>query len=326
MTTIGLIINPMAGRDIRRLVAAASLQSAPEKMLTARRLLSGMAAVPDTEVVMVNDYEGFGRYALHELGELLPVRLVAAEKEPSNGASTTDWARRLQDEGARVVVSVGGDGTQRNVAQAGLRIPMLPIAGGTNNVACWTGDQTAAGFAAALYAVRGDDPLLVGRQAKLIHVQLDNGHEELALIDAALVRQTYTGALAVWRPEDVEQLFLSMADPVRPGLSNVGGFFQPTYADDDVALHLTLGDETMGQRPVLAVMAPGLVVPFYVKASATVDLNSPVVWSRPQGGSVALDGERTVVLRPDEPVSLRVERDGPFVLDPQKILAAPTQF
>ncbi|WP_430626466.1 diacylglycerol kinase family protein [Sulfobacillus thermotolerans] len=249
MTTIGLIINPMAGRDIRRLVAAASLQSAPEKMLTARRLLSGMAAVPDTEVVMVNDYEGFGRYALHELGELLPVRLVAAEKEPSNGASTTDWARRLQDEGARVVVSVGGDGTQRNVAQAGLR-----------------------------------------------------------------------------RPEDVEQLFLSMADPVRPGLSNVGGFFQPIYADDDVALHLTLGDETMGQRPVLAVMAPGLVVPFYVKASATVDLNSPVVWSRPQGGSVALDGERTVVLRPDEPVSLRVERDGPFVLDPQKILAAPTQF
>lgn len=313
----------MAGRDIRRLVAAASLQSAPEKMLTARRLMAGMAAVAGTEVVMVNDYEGFGRYALHELGDLLPVRLVEADREPSNGASTTSWARRLEDAGARVIVSVGGDGTQRNVAQASLAVPVLPVAGGTNNVACWTGDQTAAGYAAALYAARGDDPLVVGRQAKMIHVQLESGHEEVALIDAALVRQTYTGALAVWRAEDVEQLLLSIADPVRPGLSNVGGFFQPVYADDDAALRLALAGEGAGRQPVLAVMAPGLIVPFYVDSSERVALGAQVPWSRAEGGSVALDGERTVVLRPGEPVYLRVERDGPFVLEPRRILAEP---
>lgn len=108
MPTIGLIINPMAGRDIRRLVAAASLQSAPEKMLVVRRLFSGMSGIPDTEVMMIDDYEGFGRYALHELNDLLPVKLIAGEKEPSNGASTIDWAKRLEQAGARVIVSVGG--------------------------------------------------------------------------------------------------------------------------------------------------------------------------------------------------------------------------
>ncbi|OLZ11746.1 NAD(+)/NADH kinase [Sulfobacillus thermosulfidooxidans] len=323
MPTIGLIINPMAGRDIRRLVAAASLQSAPEKMLVVRRLFSGMSGIPDTEVMMIDDYEGFGRYALHELNDLLPVKLIAGEKEPSNGASTIDWAKRLEQAGARVIVSVGGDGTQRNIAQAHLRIPILPIAGGTNNVACWTGDQTAAGYACALYLARGDDPLDVGFQAKLIHVQLESGHEELALIDVALVRQAYTGALAVWHAEDVERLLLTVADPVRPGLSNVGGFLNPVFPGDDVALQVTLRGGPPGQA-TLAVMAPGLMTPFYVQQAEPLALGQTVTWSRKEGGSLALDGERSVVLRPQEPVMLRVIRDGPFVLDPTKILRRPS--
>ncbi len=319
MPTIGLIVNPMAGRDIRRLVAAASLQSAPEKMLVVRRIFAGMAGIPDTEVLMVDDYEGFGRYAFHELSTVVPVRLIAGEKEPSNGNSTIDWALRLQQAGAHVIMSVGGDGTQRNIAQAHLDIPILPIAGGTNNVACWTGDQTAAGYACALYVARGDDPLEVGCQAKLIHVQQESGHEELALIDVALVRQTYTGALAVWHAEDVERLLLSVADPVRPGLSNVGGFLHPIWPADDIAMEIILHDGPPGHE-TLAVLAPGLMTPFYVKQAEPVSLGQPVVWSRSEGGTLALDGERSVVLHADETVMLRVVRDGPFVLDPPKIL------
>ncbi len=319
MPTIGLIVNPMAGRDIRRLVAAASLQSAPEKMLVVRRIFAGLAGIPGTEVLMIDDYEGFGRYAFYELGKLLRVRLVDGEKEPSNGNSTIDWALRLQQNGAHVIMSVGGDGTQRNIAQAHLGIPILPIAGGTNNVACWTGDQTAAGYAAALYVARGDDPLEVGYRAKLIHVKQQTGHEELALVDVALVHQTYTGALAVWHAEDVERLFLTLADPIRPGLSNVGGFIHPIGPEDDVATEIVLnggppGDET------LAVLAPGLITPFYVNHAKEVPLGRPVVWRRDEGGSLALDGERTVVLWPGESVTLMVVRDGPFILDPAKIL------
>ncbi len=312
----------MAGRDIRRLVAAASLQSSPEKMLVARRLLSGMAAVGDAEVVMINDYEGFGRYSVQELGDLLPVRLVQAEKEPSNGASTTDWAVRLQDAGARLIIAVGGDGTQRNVAQAGLHIPILPVAGGTNNVACWNGDQTAAGYAAALYVARQDDPLEVGLQAKLIHVQPENGHEDLALIDAALVRQTYTGALAVWHAEDVSRLLLTVADPARPGLSNLGGFLHPLAPCDEAAVHIRLASPPLPRsRPIRAVLAPGLIASFFVESFYAGPLDESVRWSSPFGGTIALDGERTVVLRPDELVTLSVRRDGPFILDPQKILS-----
>jgi hypothetical protein len=319
MPTIGLIVNPMAGRDIRRLVAAASLQSAPEKMLAVRRIFAGMAGIPGTEVLMIDDYEGFGRYAFHELASILPVRLIDGEREPSNGHSTIDWAWRLQQQGAHLIVSVGGDGTQRNIAQARLNIPILPIAGGTNNVACWTGDQTAAGYAAALYVARGDDPLDVGCQAKLIHVKQQNGHEELALIDVALVHQTYTGALAVWHADDVERLLLTIADPVRPGLSNVGGFIHPIGSGDDRAVEIALDDGPPGEK-TWAVLAPGLITPFYVKQTKAVSLGQPITWQRAEGGSLALDGERTVVLRPGEVVTLQVIRDGPYVLDPAKIL------
>ncbi len=320
MSIIGLIVNPMAGRDIRRLVAAASLQSAPEKMLAVRRLIAGIAAVPGMEVMMVDDYEGFGRYAHHELSSILPVRLITGEKEPSNGTSTIDWALRLQEAGARMVMSVGGDGTQRNIAQAHLRIPVLAIAGGTNNVACWTGDQTAAGYAGALYVARGDDPLEVGYQAKLVHIHQESGHEELALIDVALVRQAFTGALAVWHADDVERLLLSVADPVRPGLSNVGGFVHPVFPDDDVAMHVIFGTKGPKPQQILAVMAPGLMTPFEVSQAEVVPLGQTVMWIREEGGSLALDGERTVVLRRGEPVWLTVLRDGPFMLDPKKIL------
>ena len=52
---IGLIINPMAGRDIRRLVAYASLQSQPEKAQAARRIAAGLAAVPGVALLVPED-------------------------------------------------------------------------------------------------------------------------------------------------------------------------------------------------------------------------------------------------------------------------------
>lgn len=314
---IGLIINPMAGRDIRRLVAYASLQSGPEKALGAKRIMAGMAAVADVEVLLPDDRAGFFAWLKEETANTLPVRLVS--RPIGEEDSTTLWVRMLVDAGARVLVVVGGDGTQRNVAEAAPTVPVLPIAGGTNNVACYLGDQTAGGYAVARYLADGLDPREVGTRAKILRVGLPGGREALALIDVALTRQNYTGAMAIWDPGDVVALILTVADPVRPGLSNVGGFHHHLTQQEAGGLHIAMGP---GGSEIPAVLAPGLVANFPVASVDRVDFDQPILLRADRdGGTLSLDGERTVVLRPNEEAEVRIRRDGPFVLDPLRILA-----
>ncbi|MDA8194335.1 MAG: ATP-NAD kinase [Thermaerobacter sp.] len=321
---VGLIVNPMAGRDIRRVVAAASLQSSPEKLLAVRRILAGIAAVPGIRVVMPDDREGFSDYVASEVRS--PVRISLAKGPDGDaGALTMGWVGALQSAGAGVLVVVGGDGTQRNAAQGLPAVPVLPVAGGTNNVACWTGDQTVAGYAAALYLARSLDPASVGQRAKIIHVRV-GGHEDMALIDVALVRQPFTGALAVWRADDVEALILGIADPARPGLSNVGGFVSPLRPEDDFGLFMALAADDDEVPGVPTVLVPGLMATMRVRGFSQLAFGQTVSVSRPAGGTLALDGERTVVLHRGETAEVWVQRDGPYVLDPVRVLTASPAY
>lgn len=314
---IGLLINPMAGRDIRRLVAHASLQSQAEKALIVQRIVAGIAAVPGVRVLLPEDRSGFFSWLAGELTNDVPVELVTRPHTLDD--STVLWVQMLEAAGAQALIVVGGDGTQRNVAQAHPAVPVLPIAGGTNNVACYLGDQTAGGYAVARLLGDGCSWRDFAVQSKLLHVELSPGLEELALIDVALTRQNYTGAMAVWDPDDVLALVLSRADAVRPGLSNVGGFFEPVGVQDDFGLYLELGS---GGGVVPAVMAPGLMATFHVQSQCHIGFGEPVDLSPGDGaGSLALDGERTVVLTPGQSVRVTLDRDGPWVLDPERILA-----
>lgn len=313
----------MAGRDIRRLVAFASLQSTPEKLLVVRRILAGIAVNRDhVDILIPGDYEGLSSLIADEAKQQfgLEVAVIGDLASPSSADTTKWWADQLQDAGADLIIAIGGDGTQRNIAQANPRVPILPIAGGTNNVACWNGDQTAAGYAAGLYATNMDRYQHMLYPQKIIHVATGD-REDVALIDVAMVRQNFTGALAVWNPEDVVALALTVADPTRPGLSNVGGYVEPIAPEDDAMAWIDLGDSKSGSGPYYGVLAPGLMTPFYITGHRKIALNQEVLLpTLASGGSLALDGERTIVLRPGQDATLQVRRDGPRYILPNKIL------
>ena len=57
-TTVGLIANPTAGRDIRRLTARASLMPNHEKASIVRRMLHGLTAAGMDTVVYLADNAG----------------------------------------------------------------------------------------------------------------------------------------------------------------------------------------------------------------------------------------------------------------------------
>ncbi len=321
MIRIALVINLMAGRDIRRLVAHASLTSATDKLLAARRILAGVAAVPGVGVLMVDDWEGIGRGLSQEYPAV--VELVAQETAPPGpDQRTTAWVRSLEWAGAQVILLVGGDGTQRNAAEAVPKVPLLAVAGGTNNVACWVGDETVAGYSAARWAANRPPLADTATQAKLLHIQSEREPEQVALIDVALVRQRVTGALAVWNARDVVALALAVADPVRPGLSNLGGMIAPVSPEDDFGLVLAVESGEGRPAAVASVLAPGLMRSFQVKSVERMWFGQTVTWAPEQGGTLALDGERTIVLAPDEGVRLALRRDGPWFLDPDRILLA----
>lgn len=302
------------------MVAAAGLHSTADKLLAARRLLAGMAAVEDTEVWMVDDREGLAAYLAAEVGPWLH-RVPEGQAEGS--ARTPEWTRRLEDVGVSVLVAVGGDGTQRLVAQARPQVPVLPVAGGTNNVACWVGDETAAGMAAARYAAGGLRLSDVARRVKWIRVEGEVEAPEVALVDLAWVRRSFTGARAVWEPEAVGALVLAQADPARPGLSNLGGHLCPVGPGIDGGLFVACAEPGRGQ-PVPTILAPGLVRPVWVERWEPLALGAVRELRESEGGTLALDGERWVVLPQGAAVWVRVEREGPWFLEPERVLAPQT--
>ncbi len=314
---VGLIVNPMAGRDIRRLVAHASLQSQPEKALAAHRIVSGLAVVPGLELLLPEDRQGFFGWLYDELHKEMAMTLVP---RPNTWEDSTQlWVDLLVRAGADALIVVGGDGTQRNVAQAAPTVPVLPVAGGTNNVACYLGDQTAGGYAVARFLHDQMELADSAARAKVLHLHWGAGKEELALIDVALTKQTFTGAMAVWDPDDVLALVLSRAEAVRPGLSNVGGYGTPVAFEHDWGLYLRFGP---GGTGVPTVLAPGLMAAFNVLEERRIAFGERISLSLGAlGGTLALDGERTVVLSPGQSVDVELKRDGPWVLNPTRILS-----
>ncbi len=55
MATVGIIANPAAGKDIRRLVAQASVFDNTEKVNIVRRVLLGLEAVGVEQVIFMPD-------------------------------------------------------------------------------------------------------------------------------------------------------------------------------------------------------------------------------------------------------------------------------
>jgi predicted polyphosphate/ATP-dependent NAD kinase len=70
MVTIGIVANPASGKDVRRLVARASVFDNPEKQAIVRRILAGMQSVldgVDWQIGYLDDAHGIVRKAVDEL-------------------------------------------------------------------------------------------------------------------------------------------------------------------------------------------------------------------------------------------------------------------
>lgn len=228
------------------------------------------------------------------------------------GPSPADQSAFGTAPGTRAIITLGGDGTNRLVASAAGSVPLMPLSTGTNNAFPTWVEPTIAGLAAGRVALGATAGLR--REKRLVVVV--GGRSENALVDAALLRGDYTGAGAIWDPEAVRELVAVQGLPHAIGLSAVVGQVSPLDRSEPGGVHLRFGPG----RAVRAAIAPGRFETLTVAEARRVGFGAPVELG-PGPGVVALDGERMLTVPPGVRPLVRVEPDGPVVIDPVAVLA-----
>jgi predicted polyphosphate/ATP-dependent NAD kinase len=319
-TTVGIIANPSAGKDIRRLVAQGRVVSNQEKANILRRVFAGLVASGVDRVLVMPDMSGLARPAMYDCDGQIDAEFLDLVPTGSQTDSTRA-AAKMSEMGAKCVVTLGGDGTNRVVSKGLGDVPMVPISTGTNNVFPRMTEGTLAGLAAGAVATGLVSVDEACRRSKRLDVVVEGEVVDAALVDAAISHQMFVGARAVWEPQSLYSMFLTRAEPASIGLSSIGSRLKHVAIDDPYGLFIRFdGEPDETATRVTSPVGPGLISSVDVMSWKVLEVgDSMPVELHP--GTVALDGERAVELLPDHEVLVRLEAQGPLVVDVEKTMA-----
>ena len=317
MAIVGIVVNPNAGKDIRRLVSPATHVSDVTKVGIVRRAIVAAAEAGASRILLAPDRHRLAERAAD--GLRLPVEIV---DEPVTGTrhDSIGAARRFWKEGAAAVIALGGDGTSRDVALGWPDAPLIPISTGTNNVFPFTVDGTSAGAAAGLLASGAIAPDEVVRRAKRVTVSVvdasaDGPHDDVAVVELALVDTRFVGARAVRDATSIRAVVAAVATPASTGLSSIAGRVHPVDRWEPGGVLVRLG---RGGRRVRVPLAPGDFTTLEVAEVRPLAEGEVVEFDGP--GVLAFDGERDQPLSSSARVSASVDRSGPLLIDVERAL------
>ena len=314
MITVGIIANPAAGKDIRRLVAQGRVVSNQEKSNTLRRVFAGLVAMGVERVLVMPDTSGLSRVAAGENKDRITVDYVDMRPADTQ-ADSTRAAKAMNEAGTGCIVTLGGDGTNRVVARGCGDTPLAPISTGTNNVFPQMVEGTLAGIAAGAIATGIVPAELATRRSKRLDVLIDGEVADIALVDAAVTTQIFVGARAVWDTASLVEMFLTRAEPASIGLSSIGSRVRTIGIDDPEGLYIRLrGDASPSATVVRAPVGPGLILDIDIAEWTTLKPGQKRLIEHKRG-TIALDGEREVELLPNRTVEIGLNSAGPWVID-----------
>ena len=321
MARVGIIANPSAGKDIRRLISQSRFVSNQEKVNIVRRVIEGLSGVGIEEVVLMPDYGRISQEAASTASDDISVRFLEMPVFNSE-LDTIRAAKTMKEEGVSAIVTLGGDGTNRAVALGTCEIPILPLSTGTNNVFPFFIEGTLAGMAAGTVALGLVDEEECAPKCKKLSVYKSRDMAmdllDVALVDIAVSAKSHVGARAIWEIDTVSQIFLALARPDSIGLSSIGGMASPISEGDLSGLHIEI-DPQSTNKFVLAPVTAGNVSKVGIKRVSQMEPGRAyVVNSSPC--TIALDGERSIPLREGDSVTIVLSADGPPVIDPHKTL------
>ncbi len=316
MGLVGIIANPAASKDIRRLVAQGRVVPDWEKVNIVRRVMLGLQSVGVTRVLAMADSSGLVRRAADATNLSMDLEFVEQPAFYSEG-DTVRAAAAMAEQGVDCLVTLGGDGTNRAAVVGTRSLPMVAISTGTNNVFPSMVEGTLAGLAAGLVADGRLDLDEVAVSSKIMNVYVDGELRDIALIDVALSKERFVATKAIWDIDTLFEVFLTRAEPASIGLSSIGARLAAVSLADEGGLQYSIADpenDSTESSTVLAPIAPGVVPPVVISS-----------WRRMADGerlavekrdcTVALDGERAFSVKHSEQLEMEVRRDGPPIVD-----------
>ena len=314
---LAICVNPMSGRDVRRLAARASNMTHEAKRDIVARVAAGADAMGVTDIFVTQEPFRIASTALQHMG--LRARIHVLELPIRNTAADTRAAvEAFLDARCQTLVSIGGDGTNRAIVgtlhEAGrcADCHLIPLSTGTNNVFPVLAEPTVAGMAAGLQASGCLASTEVRQRCKVLHVRdLATNRRDVGLIDVVLLKDDFVGNLLPFAAEKIQRLLLSRAEPNAVGMSPIGGLVDVVDAAADCGLLVEMGANPAAAG-FAAPLAPGAFQTVSVRDTTRIPLDTDVIFHGP--GVLALDGDRELKIA-RRGASVAVRRDGPWILD-----------
>ena len=279
------------------------------------RIAAGADSVGVNEIYIVDEPFRIASMALDWMP--LKAKVVTLEIELHHDATDTERAvRAFVGEGVEVIVSLGGDGTNRIIARSAPQLELIPLSTGTNNVFPLMVEPTTAGVVAALAAMgRFSDDATRGirNRAKVLHTAFSDGINDIALIDAVQLRDDFVGNLLPYDEAKLKKILLTRALPDRVGMSPVGGLISVVEEKDDFGLLVEVSEMEDSEVFIRVPLSPGFFKDVAISRSQRVDLGEKVTFEGE--GILALDGDREHKLGNKRSVAATIRRDGPWVYD-----------
>ncbi len=319
MATIGIIANPASGKDIRRLVSYATTIDNNEKVNICQRIVLAAQSLgvehflfmPETFMIgfaVLDNLENDG--VLHSDISMLDFEIDASLQD------TIIAARMLEEQKVDCVVVLGGDGTSRAAAKSLKEVPLISVSTGTNNVYPTLMEGTVVGVAAA--AIAGmEDPHSCCIHDKRIEVYVNGVMREIALIDAVVSDDFFTGARAIWDPSRIRRVVVSRCHPASIGFSAVAGAYSIVKDTDDFGFAVCLGE---GGERVMSPIAAGVLTEVGITDAKQLALDEPYSFTADSRCMIALDGERELPVAPGDEVTFLIRRSGPWRVLPHKAI------
>ena len=301
---LGLIVNPLSGRDVRRLLGRAGNDTPDAKRNQLERAAIGAALAGVTRILWTPDVFRISELALEHLPIDAARERIDLGRPETRPADTLRSVAAMREAGCGALLVLGGDGTNRLVATAWPDAPIVPLSTGTNNVFPSLVEPTLAE---------------VAERAKVVRVSYADGGASLALVDAGLLVDDFLGSLVALDPAKLRTLVLARAEPASVGLSPLGGLVLPCGRGDDYGVEVRCSRGGAGGRALLAPISPGIYRTAHVAGVRRLALGEAVEVKGP--GVLAFDGDRERALAAGERAELRVVRDGPWVIDVPRALA-----
>lgn len=330
--TVGVVANPASGRDIRRLVAGASVFDNAEKGNMVYRFMVGLAAVGVERVLMMPAasglFDGLERNlrsnAVRGDRQRVPELELIGMTVRHSARDTIEAVERMIERSVAAIAVLGGDGTNRIVARHCSNIPLCTLSTGTNNAFPEMREATVAGLATGLVVTGkvGEECL---RRQKILRVGLnDEPDHDCALVDVAVNTERFVGARALWRARDISEVFVASAAPDAIGLSAVAGLLDQVPRSSNHGLRVKLTAPEDAEFSIAVPLAPGLVVPMGIAGHDRIR-SGETVKLEPTSGCLALDGEREIELGPEDRASVRLDVNGPMTIDVGAVMRTATR-